>query len=90
MNKNISEQTPSEIWEGWCGNASPTSDEGHFENIDEVETYVADRMRDWANESLSPSIDDDGNETERFVSDMTEDEITDVVNGIWTYYQNHQ
>jgi len=90
MERKITEMTNSEIWEGWCGNASPTSDEGHFEDIDDVRSYVADRMRDWANETISPDIDDDGNETERTVSDMTNDEIEAVVNGIWSYFQDNQ
>jgi hypothetical protein len=47
-------------------------------------------MQDWGNESLTPDIDDDGNETERTVSDMTEDEIEAVVNGIWEYFQDNQ
>jgi hypothetical protein len=84
------EMTNSEIWDGWCGNASPKSDEGHFDSIEDVRAYVADRMQDWGNESLTPDIDDDGNETERTVSDMTEDEIEAVVNGIWGYFQDNQ
>jgi hypothetical protein len=82
--------TDSEIWEGWCGNTHPKSAEGHFESIDDVRSYVDDRMSDWANEVLGTETDDDGNETERFISDMTPDEIEAVVGSIWNYFQNNQ
>jgi hypothetical protein len=80
--KNVYEHmSDSEIWDGWCGNASPKSDEGHFASIDEVRDYIADRMRDWANESL----DDD-----RVISEMTSEEIESVVNGVWDYFQDNK
>jgi hypothetical protein len=82
--------TNEEIWDGWCGNASPTSEDGHFESIDDVRGYVAARISDWADEPLTSDYDDDGNEIKRYISDMTTEEIETVVNGIWNYYTDAQ
>ena len=80
--------TNSEIWDGWCGSASPLSDEGSFATIVEALDYVHDRQADWASEEYETVEDDDGNETVRHISDMTEDETQEVARAILQYHDD--
>lgn len=75
--KTLCEMTNEEIWDGWCGSAMPTSDEGHFTSLDDAIDYVRDRVADWGNEPL----DDEG----RVIADMTEEEIRTVARSIYAY-----
>ena len=81
MRKTLDDMTPSEIWDGWCGSASPKSDEGHFDDLADAIAYVRDRMSDWHNEPL----DDD-----RVIGDMTEKEIESVAQKILFYSQSNR
>lgn len=83
MNKNLSEMTNSEIWDGWCGSASPSSDEGTFTDLDDAIAYVRDRVRDWGNEPAEMEND----EVTRYISDLTENEIIHIAKAILAYSQ---
>ena len=81
MNREITQMNAEEIWEGWCGNAAPGSDEGTFLDMDDAVAYVRDRISDWGNEALETL----GDEITRYISDMTEDEINYVARMILHY-----
>ena len=83
MNKAITEMNAEEIWEGWCGNAAPDSEEGTFLDMDDAVDYVRDRIRDWGN--LALETDPSGDEITRYISDMTETEINYVARMILYY-----
>ena len=83
MNKAITEMNAEEIWEGWCGNAAPGSDEGTFLDMDDAVDYVRDRISDWGN--LALETDSSGEEITRYISDMTENEINYVARMILHY-----
>ena len=81
--KEITEMNTEEIWEGWCGNAAPGSDEGTFLDIGDAVAYVRDRISDWRNEALE--TDSSGDEITRYISDMTEKEINYAARMILQY-----
>ena len=81
--KEITQMNAEEIWEGWCGNAAPGSDEGTFLDMDDAVDYVRDRISDWGNEALE--TDPSGDEITRYISDMTETEINYVARMILHY-----
>ena len=83
MNKAITEMNAEEIWEGWCGNAAPDSEEGTFLDMDDAVDYVRDRISDWGN--LALETDPSGDEITRYISDMTENEINYVARMILHY-----
>ena len=81
MTREITEMNAEEIWEGWCGNAAPGSNEGTFLDMADAVDYVRDRISDWRNEPLET----DGDEITRYISDMTEKEINYVARMILHY-----
>ena len=81
MTREITQMNAEEIWEGWCGNAAPDSDEGTFLDMDDAVAYVRDRMHDWGNEALETL----GDEITRYISDMTETEINYAARMILQY-----
>jgi len=81
MTREITEMNAEEIWEGWCGNAAPGSNEGTFLDMADAVDYVRDRISDWRNEPLET----DGDEITRYISDMTETEINYVARMILHY-----
>ena len=85
MERTLQEMSQSEIWDGWCGSASPSSDEGHFDSLEDAISYVRDRISDWGNEPLEV---EDGKPT-RYISDMTEDEIQLVAEAIIAYFEDN-
>ena len=80
-NREITQMNAEEIWEGWCGNAAPGSDEGTFLDMADAVDYVRNRIGDWRNEPLET----DGDEITRYISDMTETEINYVARMILQY-----
>ena len=75
-NKELLEMTNMEIWDGWCGSASPHSPEGQFVDFDDALAYVRDRQRDWAAEPA---------DNDRTIGDLTDAEIEFIAHAILNY-----